>query len=241
MEKEEYLLADWKRILIGTTPWEFMLEVFVRTVVIYLILLVAMRLLGKRMTANISIFEMGVMITLGAIVSVPMQSHDRGILPGIIILACVIIFQRLLSWINFKSSKIESLTQGEVSLLVKDGVIDIEELGRSTLTHEQLFAQIRGKKIKHLGQVKRVYLEACGIFSIVEQVSPKPGLLILPSSDEAFFKSEERSDDYISCKNCGYVEEVINKERNCKNCNEKNWDKAVKEVEEEFELTLHLN
>lgn len=241
MEKEEYLLTDWQRILIGTTPWEFMLEVFVRTVIIYLFLLIAMRLLGKRMTANISIFEMGVMIALGAIVSVPMQSHDRGIIPGVIILICIVVFQRSLSWINFKSRKIESVTQGKASLLIKDGVIDIDELSRSTLTHEQLFAQIRGKKLKHLGQVKRVYLEACGIFSIIEQDEPKPGLLILPSSDEKLFNDEERSDQYMSCKNCGFVEDAHNIERNCSNCNNKTWDKAVKQVEKEFELTFHLN
>ncbi|CAN5609062.1 hypothetical protein BH23BAC1_BH23BAC1_51030 [soil metagenome] len=64
------------------------------------------------------------MITLDAIVSVPMQSHERGIILAVIILACVIIFQRGLTCFNFKNRKLESITQGEVSLLVKDGVIN---------------------------------------------------------------------------------------------------------------------
>lgn len=97
MKKEDIELTDWHRILVGNAPWEFLLEVLLRSVIMYLILLVGMRLLGKRMSANISIFEMGVMITLGAIISVPMQDAGRGMIPGIVVLACVIIFQRSIS------------------------------------------------------------------------------------------------------------------------------------------------
>lgn len=235
MKKEDIVLTDWHRILVGNAPWEFLLEVLFRSVIMYLILLVGMRLLGKRMSANISIFEMGVMITLGAIISVPMQTAERGMLPGVVILVCVIIFQRGLSWLSYKYKKIELLTQGDVSLLIKDGVIDVGELKRAKLSHEQLFAKLRGKKIRHLGQVKRAYLEASGIISIFRETDITPGLSILPSRDKVLYDHEERSNRFYTCKNCGYLENTESASRKpCANCGAKDWDGAVRENEEKL-------
>jgi len=78
MKKEEIHLYDIKRILLGQAPVEFMLEVLIRTVITYIALLFLLKLLGKRMDGQVTIIEMSVMITLGAIVSVAMQLPDRG-------------------------------------------------------------------------------------------------------------------------------------------------------------------
>lgn len=228
MKKEDIHLWDWQRILIGEAPLEFMLEVFIRTFIIYLLLLIAVRILGKRMSANITTFEMAVMLTLGAVVSVPMQAPDRGLLQGIVVLACVIGLHRGLTLLTFKSKKLEVLTQGDVSLLVKNGIIDVEELKRLAMSHEQLFAQIRNKNLRHLGQVKRVYLEACGIFSIYESNKPKPGLSILPGTDEKIRSKQVRTSKYSACRNCGnVVESQIKNNHTCKNCGAQDWDQAV--------------
>src|SRR4051812_43129161 len=108
-------LATWKRILIGTAPFGFALEVFLRTIVVYLVLVAAVRLLGKRMSGQITNLELGVMMTLGAIVSVPMQSPDRGIVPGLLLLVCVVLLQRGFSEIGTRSSRAERLLLGEAS------------------------------------------------------------------------------------------------------------------------------
>lgn len=228
MKKEEIQLWDWQRIFIGEAPAEFMLEVFIRTVIIYLLLLIAVRILGKRMSANITTFEMSVMLTLGAVVSVPMQAPDRGLLQGIVILICVVILHRGLSLLTFKSKKLEVITQGDVSLLVKNGIIDVKELKRSAMSHEQLFAQIRGKNFRHLGQVKRVYLEACGLFSIYENPTPRPGLSVLPMKDGNIQHSQLKSDKHAACKNCGNIIEAhANHAGTCEICGVADWDQAV--------------
>ena len=80
MKKEEIHRGDWHRILIGTAPTEFLLEVLIRTIIIYLFLLVTLRLMGKRMGGQLTISELAVMLTLGAIVSVAMQIPEKGLL-----------------------------------------------------------------------------------------------------------------------------------------------------------------
>lgn len=94
MDKDQIHLSDIYRILFGEAPVQFLLEVLIRTIIIYCILLVVIRLLGKRMSGQLTSIEMAVMLTLGAIVSVPMQDPARGLLQGVLLLALVLIFQK---------------------------------------------------------------------------------------------------------------------------------------------------
>ncbi|TDH21567.1 hypothetical protein EXU57_18840 [Segetibacter sp. 3557_3] len=93
-----------------------------------------MQWLGKRMNGQISIMELAVMVTMGAILALPMQAPDRGLL------------------------------QGFVALLVKDSVLQLKTLERSNITKQLLFSVLRQKNIYHLGKVKRMYIEGCGSF-----------------------------------------------------------------------------
>src|SRR4051812_47264131 len=97
---------DLSRLLIGENPGWFLLEVVLRICIIYLILLIAMRLLGKRVAAQMSVSELAVIVTLGAAVGVPMQVPDRGMLPAVLILAVAICFQRGLSYWGFRNPQV---------------------------------------------------------------------------------------------------------------------------------------
>ena len=79
MKKEDIHLGDLARILFGEAPPLFLLEVFVRTLIVYVFLLYILRWLGKRMSGQLTIMELSVMLTLGAIVSASMQIPDHGI------------------------------------------------------------------------------------------------------------------------------------------------------------------
>jgi hypothetical protein len=78
MRPDEIRLTDWSRILIGQAPWTFMIEIAGRALFIYFILLVAMRLMGKRIGAQLTQSELAVVVSLGAAIGVPMQAPDRG-------------------------------------------------------------------------------------------------------------------------------------------------------------------
>src|SRR5687767_7988841 len=105
MEKADIKLSDFQRILFGEAPPEFLIEVLVRTLIIFLALLVFLRLIGKRMGGVLTISELAVMLTLGAILAVPMQIPDKGVFQGILILIIVLLMQRGLNLWEFKNSK----------------------------------------------------------------------------------------------------------------------------------------
>ena len=151
MKKEEIHWLDWHRILVGTAPEQFLLEVLIRTIIIYLFLLVILRLLGKRMGGQLTISELAVMLTLGAIISIPMQVPDKGLLQGFLVLLCALFFQRGINYLGVKSRKIERILQGEERLLVKNGTLFTDEVKSMKMSREQMFAVLRGEKIYNLG------------------------------------------------------------------------------------------
>src|SRR5438046_2471334 len=97
MDKDQIKLSDIQRILLGDAPGEFLLEVFLRTIVAYIIMLVIVKLLGKRMSRKLTATEMAVMLMFGAIISGMMQIPDRGVLEGAFVLLLVVGIQRLVT------------------------------------------------------------------------------------------------------------------------------------------------
>jgi uncharacterized membrane protein YcaP (DUF421 family) len=228
MKKEEIHLGDWKRLLIGQAPWEFMLEVAIRSLIMYLIFFIVMRLLGKRMSAQLTIFELIIVIVLGAAISLPMSSPDRGILPGIIILLFILAFEKGLTYLTFKSSKTEFITLGKLDVLIKDGRLLHETMNKTVLSRERIFAELRQEEITHLGEVERLYLETCGIFSIMKFKEERPGLSILPEWDNGLTDGK-LSDKVLVCYNCGNLKSDNSKGHDaCSACNNMRWVNAVK-------------
>lgn len=227
MDKEEIYLGDWKRLLFGNAPVEFLLEVIIRSIFIYCALLVIIRLLGKRMSSQLTITELAVMLTLGAIVSVPMQIPDRGVLQGVLLLFLILLFERGLTWLIYKNRKIEDLAQGKMSLLIKDGVLQLNEVQKLNISHEQLFAVLRSNEIFNLGEIKRLYQEACGMFSVYKNESPKPGLSILPQGDKSIHKIVQVSDDLMVCGRCGNTTPKQNASKPCTVCSNNHWEPAA--------------
>jgi uncharacterized membrane protein YcaP (DUF421 family) len=231
MKKEEIHLNDIERILFGQAPPIFLLEVLVRALITYVLLLFIVRWLGKRMSGQLTIMEMAVMLTLGAIVSVPMQVPDRGILQGLLLLLCAVSFQRGISYLGYKSHKIENILQGKPTLLVKDGLMEIEQMHNDHISKQVLFAELRQQKIFNLGKVDRVYLEACGLFSIYQAVDNRPGLPVYPPDDtqiiDSIFLGTEIEENLQACINCGKVKRKDEKGL-CDNCGKEVFIEAIK-------------
>jgi len=185
MEESQIKLDDLHRIFIGEAPLEFLVEVLGRAIILYIALLIILRLMGKRMCGQLTISELAVMITLGAIVSSPMQIPERGIVQGIVILICALAFQRGINFLGFKSKRMEKTVQGDVCLLISDGEVNTAQLKKEKISEYQLYAMLRNEQIFNLGQVERAYLEANGSISIFTSPDDKPGKSIIPPDGDS--------------------------------------------------------
>lgn len=229
MKPEELKLSDIQRILIGEVPASFFIELIFRAAFIYFLLMISMRLMGKRMSSQISRNEMAAVVSLAAAVGIPLMNADRGLLPGVIIAIVIIGFQVLIAKKAAKNEKFEAITQDDLNILVTDGVMNLEAMKKTRITRERLFAQLRSFQKTHLGSVKRLYIEANGLFSLVDEREQKPGLSVLPEDDNDFIDKMNSKTGRCVCYNCGYTEDIVFKNTRiaCENCGERHWVNAV--------------
>ncbi|WP_199269735.1 DUF421 domain-containing protein [Mucilaginibacter lacusdianchii] len=225
---QQIKLADWQRILVGDVPAGFYVELVIRAIIVYIILTVSMRLLGKRMSSQMGRNEMVALVSLAAAIGVPLQAPDRGILAAVVIAIVVVYIGRWVAEKAFSSKRFEKLSEGNVDIIIKDSVLDLRNMKRVRLTRERLVAQLRSSSIKHTGQVKRLYMEANGNFTLIEDEQPKPGLSVLPRWDKDFNALLKKSDKLMVCQTCGTTQQKpFDTNTPCPNCSDKVWTEAV--------------
>jgi len=224
MDKDKIDISDWQRVLIGDVPAHFYLEIVFRMAFIYLVLMVSMRLMGKKMASQLNSSQMAAMVSLAAATGVPILAPDRGLLPVAIIALVVVSLERFVSWIASNNQWAEKSVQGNISDLIRDGVLQIKEMRGTRISRERLFAELRSEGFTNLGSIKRLYLEAGGSFSIVEAEEKRPGLSLIPDWDEDFCNSRENSGEVLLCRECGKAENrSFDKSAACSSCGETDW------------------
>lgn len=221
---------DWKELLIGAENWEFLAEVSLRTLIMYFIILLGLRLLGKRGVRQLSVFELVVIISLGSAAGDPMFYKEVGLMIPIIVFSVIVGAYRLTTYFMAKSEKFDDLVEGKCVYLIRDGVFNTADIGKEGLAKDEFFSELRQHGISHLGQVERALLETSGVLSIYYYSDEKVkfGLPILP---ELFEKSTQRisKSDHYACNFCGNVEKLAPAtERQCKKCKHNRWVKALK-------------
>ena len=180
MDKEDIKLSDWQRILFGNAPVEFMAEVAIRTIIIFILLLVCVKLMGKRMAGKLTIIELSVMLTLGAIVSVPMQIPERGLLLGVLTLACAYFFQRGFNWLSVRYHSWERISHGNADIIVEDGIVQMDKLAKNRISVNQLFSNLRQEKVHNpAALIPFKKLHHCSIHHLINSIRVKIFGLIL--------------------------------------------------------------
>lgn len=222
-------LTDYLRILMGETPWSFLLEASIRMLVLYLIMLTGLRLMGKRMAGQLSRTEQAALVSMAGAVGLPILSPDRGLVAPLVIGGVVVLMQRLVTRWAARRPRVEHLLQAHVCTLVADGVLQLPAMEHAVLSQERLFAQLRGESLEHLGQVHRLYMEANGTFSLVEEKdTPPPGLSLVPGWDDDFRQLQPVAAGHFACLTCGQVQAApAPPTAACPTCQDHRWEPAV--------------
>lgn len=231
MQQHPFRLDDWHRFLFGNASWPFLFEVLLRTSVTYILIVVAMRLLGRRVAAQYTLFEISVVVTLAAAIGVPLQAANRGMLPPFIIALVAVVLQRLLARVGAAHRRIETFISTDVSLLVRDGRFELNELVRAAMPREKFYEAMRLRGLQHLGQISRLYMEPSGAFSVVLADPVAPGLSVLPEFDDEL-RRESQAPGWSACLNCGHTVKTGNQEAEaCSECSASIWVNAARELE----------
>jgi uncharacterized membrane protein YcaP (DUF421 family) len=227
MDKDAIHLDDWNRILFGEGTPLYLLEVVLRVAIVYIMILVAMRLMGKRMIAEVGRADIVSRVSLAAAVGLPIQRPNRGLLVAAVIVMIIVFVSRLFAWWSVRSKKFEASYQGRYASLVEDGVINAARLKSTRITRQEVFAALRGEGIRHLGEVERLYMEADGSFSLVKKDEAKPGLCIIPEYDHELRNRQQKSNKEV-CVHCGAEWKLASAA--CNNCGNESMETAITHI-----------
>jgi uncharacterized membrane protein YcaP (DUF421 family) len=203
MQPWEIHWNDWVRILFGNVPPEFFIELLIRVTFIYILVIFCIRLMGKRMASQLSRNELVAIASLAASIGIPIQSPERGLVPAVIVALLVVAAQRIISGKVIHNERFERRSQGNISILVDDCCIQPGVLEKARISQVEVFARLRAMKVMHLGQVRRLYFEAEGDFTLINHEHPRPGLSVLPEDDPEFRAEQKQRPDVPVCDYCG--------------------------------------
>jgi uncharacterized membrane protein YcaP (DUF421 family) len=173
----------WRRLLISDdAPLSFLLEIVLRSVLMFLLTIAALRISGKRGVRQLSIFEFGLILVLGSAAGDATIYHDTPLVYALVVFVVIIALYVLFNYLTDRYPRIERALEGAPELIVVNGEIDLQAFKKASLTAQELFAQLRQYQVEHLGQVRRLYIEATGEVSafFFEPQHERPGLPIWP-------------------------------------------------------------
>ncbi len=141
-------------------------EKLLRPVIVYLVLVLLLRIFGKRELAQLNPFDLVVLLSLSNTVQNAIIGDDNSVTGGIIGAVGLLGINWLVVRLLFNSPRLTRILEGRAAVLVHDGQVDRKALQRESLTQEELIEVIHRQGFEHVHEVKRCELEPNGTFYI---------------------------------------------------------------------------
>ena len=151
-----------------------MLTILIRTLLIYVILNVTMRLMGKRQLGELEVSELITTLLLSEIASLPIVDQSIPVMHAIIPLVTILFIEILLSVVLLKCPMLKNLASARPSVLVRRGKIDQKELRRNRITLGELVSEVRQSGLSSLSDVDYAIVEQNGKLSVLPKKSAQP-------------------------------------------------------------------
>ena len=146
-----------------------MLITFVRAVVLYIIVLIVMRLMGKREIGQLQPFELAISIMIADLASIPMTETGVPITKGIIPILGLLVMHLLISVLYMKSVRAREIVCGKPRILIYRGKIDEKALIKERFTINELEERLRINSVSSIGDVEYAILETSGNITVIQK------------------------------------------------------------------------
>jgi uncharacterized membrane protein YcaP (DUF421 family) len=163
----EVIPLDWNRMFFGDQPPLFMLEIVVRTILIYGFTVLMLRAMGKRGKREMSAFEYVVIIALGSATGDSMFYPDVPIIYAWLVIVVIVVLNRLVSVLQFKHPLIHRYVEGEPTLLIHEGKLLAHNLFKERMSKDELFSMLREQGHVDTGSISLAYLELSGELGVI--------------------------------------------------------------------------
>ncbi len=151
-----------------------MVTMFLRTVISYIILIIAMRLTGKRQIGELQITELVVTFMLSDLAVTPINNKDYPLVGSILPITVLLCLEVIFSFIQTKSPLLRKIFCGGPTILIFKGNLRAEELAKCRIDMEEFLGELRQKDIFDISDVEYAILEENGKLSVLPKASISP-------------------------------------------------------------------
>jgi uncharacterized membrane protein YcaP (DUF421 family) len=162
---------DWAAMFYQN--WSGIVRTLVVGTLAYALLVVSLRLSGKRTLAKLNAFDLIVTVALGSTLASILLSEGVALAEGVTALLLLILLQYVVAFLSVRSRRFAQLVRSEPTLLVRDGSLCRQAMRRERVTEEELETVLRTNGERHFEAVSAIILESDGSFSVIG--GSKPG------------------------------------------------------------------
>jgi len=149
-------------------------EKVLRSVVVYLFLLAAFRLAGKRTLGQMTAFDLVVLLIISNVVQNALIGNDNSLGGGLIGATTILVLNAIVAWITFRYKRVERIVEHSPTVIVRHGRILRDSLRRERLSLAELRSALRTQGVMSLQDVRYVILEEDGKLSVISRRAAEP-------------------------------------------------------------------
>ncbi|WP_054941882.1 DUF421 domain-containing protein [Paenibacillus ihuae] len=139
------------------------------TVLMYILIFLSMRIMGKREIGKLSVFDLTISIMIAEIAVFVIEDIERPVYDGVVPMATLVLIQILVAQLSLKSRKLRLLIDGKPSVLISDGKLNRHEMRKQRYNIDDLLLQLRGQNIDSPADVEFAILETSGQLTVIEK------------------------------------------------------------------------
>ena len=144
------------------------LLITLRTILGYIVLIVMLKIMGKREIGQLSLFDLLILLSIADIMVIGIENFDASVWYVLVPIISLTIIQKILAFITLKSKSIRTLLDGKESLIINRGKLEYKEMKKQCYNMEDLLSQLRDKDVSNLSEVEYAILENNGKLSIIK-------------------------------------------------------------------------
>ena len=160
----------WSTLFSIGSSWQ---ERAVRAVLVYLFLLLAIRVFGRRELGQMTGFDVIVLLTISNILQNAMIGNDNSVTGGVIGAVVLLAANLTLAALVFRSKKIEKVVEGGPKILIHEGALQRDAIRKELLTDQDLRAAIRREGLDSFDEVRLAISEPNGLISVIPRAKQR--------------------------------------------------------------------
>lgn len=151
-----------------------------RTVFLYILILVILRIMGKKELGQLSVVDFVVSIMMAEMAVLAIENPNTPMFTNILPMLLLMIIQIVLAYATLRSKKFRDLVDGKPTIIINKGKIDEEAMRKHRYNFDDLLLQLRGKDIRNITDVEFAILETTGELSVLKKEKKKTGNITVP-------------------------------------------------------------